>query len=300
MWALNSSKARSQVEARQSGSTRKRISRKNLATITLPIAPRPEQDRIVAAIEEHISRLESAEGLLGSAGQRSVSLRAAVIDAIAGTDAEAVLLGEIVDVLDSQRVPVNAKEREARQGDVPYYGATGPVGWIDTPLFNEELVLLGEDGAPFLNRKKPKAYMIRGPAWVNNHAHVLRARSMTSNRFLLHALNSVDYTSYVNGTTRLKLTQVAMREIRLPLPPRSEQDAIVASLEAQLSALNAVATTIDYSLVRSEQLRRSILERAFTGQLVAQDPNDEPASALLARIAAERPATTKPKRKTRA
>lgn len=110
-------------------------------------------------------------------------------------------LGDVCDVLDAQRVPVNARERARRVGNVPYYGATGQVGWIDDALFNEELVLLGEDGAPFLDAGKPKAYMIQGPAWVNNHAHVLRARAATTNRFLLHALNAVDYRPFVNGTT---------------------------------------------------------------------------------------------------
>jgi type I restriction enzyme S subunit len=85
-------------------------------------------------------------------------------------------LGDLVEVLDRFRVPVNAEERAGRQGKIPYYGATGQVGWIDNFLFDEELVLLGEDGAPFLDPQKPKAYTIRGKSWVNNHAHVLRGR----------------------------------------------------------------------------------------------------------------------------
>src|SRR4249919_2352861 len=120
----------------------------------------------------------------------------------------------IADNLDSQRVPVNQTERAARPGVVPYYGATGQVGWIDRPLFNEELCLLGEDGAPFLERDKPKAYLIGGPSWVNNHAHVLRAlNGATSNRFLKYVLDWTDYGPHVNGTTRLKLTKGALANI---------------------------------------------------------------------------------------
>ena len=70
------------------------------------------------------------------------------------------MLEDVVDILDSQRVPVNAKERENRKAKIPYYGATGQVGWIDDYLFDEELVLLGEDGAPFLDANKQKAYII--------------------------------------------------------------------------------------------------------------------------------------------
>lgn len=83
-------------------------------------------------------------------------------------------LSECVDVLDSKRIPINSKERALRVGPIPYYGATGQVGWIDDYLFDEELVLLGEDGAPFLDKSKPIAYVIEGKSWVNNHAHVLR------------------------------------------------------------------------------------------------------------------------------
>ena len=86
-------------------------------------------------------------------------------------------LGTVVDILDSQRVPINSEERAKRLGKVPYYGATGQVGWIDDHLFDEELVLLGEDGAPFLESTKPKAYLIEGRSWVNNHAHVLRGKN---------------------------------------------------------------------------------------------------------------------------
>ena len=167
-------------------------------------------------------------------------------------------LDEVCDVLDSRRVPVNAKERAERPGTVPYFGATGQVGWIDRPLFNEELLLLGEDGAPFLDVSKPKAYLIRGPAWVNNHAHVLRARTVTSNRFLLHALNWTDYRRFVNGTTRLKLTQAAMNVIPVPLPPLVEQQRIVAAIEEQLSRLDTAE-----QLLRSALQRCGVLYRSF-------------------------------------
>ena len=183
-------------------------------------------------------------------------------------------LGEVCDVLDSRRVPVNAKERAGRPGTVPYFGATGQVGWIDRPLFNEELLLLGEDGAPFLDASKPKAYLIRGPAWVNNHAHVLRARTVTSNRFLLHALNWTDYRRFVNGTTRLKLTQAAMNVIPVPLPPLAEQERIVAAIEEQLSRLDTAEQLLRGALQRCDVLYRSFMRTLEAWPLV-------PLAALL-------------------
>jgi len=159
-------------------------------------------------------------------------------------------LAEVAEVLDSRRIPVNAKERAKRLGPVPYYGATGRVGWIDEALFDEELVLLGEDGAPFLDSRKPKAYRISGPAWVNNHAHVLRARPVTTNLFLKFVLDSADYRPFVRGTTRLKLTQKDMRAIPIPLPPLNEQQRIVATLEEQFSRLDAAEASLEGALMR--------------------------------------------------
>jgi type I restriction enzyme S subunit len=172
--------------------------------------------------------------------------------------------GDVVDVLDHLRVPVNKTERAARHGDVPYYGATGQVGWIDEPLFDEELCLLGEDGAPFLESSRPKAYVIDGPSWVNNHAHVLRpCQQVIDARFLKYALDQADYRPYVTGTTRLKLTKSAMTQIRLPIPPLPEQRRIAAAIEELLSRLDAATNTFRVLRIRLSALERSALTRAL-------------------------------------
>lgn len=173
-------------------------------------------------------------------------------------------LGSIVDILDAQRVPVNKAERAKRSGSVPYYGATGQVGWINEPIFDEELLLVGEDGVPFLDPAKLKSYIIRGPSWVNNHAHVLRSLSgITSNRYLMHFLNWFDYRSYVNGTTRLKLTQGSLRVIPVRLPPQAEQERIVERIERIFAYLDAAKTTLEVLHDKLKHLRSAILTDAF-------------------------------------
>jgi len=150
-------------------------------------------------------------------------------------------LGDIAEVLDRLRKPISGAEREKRIGDVPYYGATGLAGWIDKPIFDEELVLLGEDAIDFLNPDVHKAYLISGPSWVNNHAHVLRAkREKVISFFLMEALNAVDYSQFVAFGTRSKLTQGAMMGISIPVPPIVEQKRIVdvvSSVDAYIDAL---------------------------------------------------------------
>ncbi len=128
---------------------------------------------------------------------------------------------------DSYRKPINSYDRKNRvlgkskDELYPYYGATGQIGFIDDFLFNGEYILLGEDAAPFLDKKAQKAYMIKGKSWVNNHAHILQ--SLVFPEYLTNCLNSIDYFDYVYGTTRLKLTQENMNRILVPVPSIEEQ-----------------------------------------------------------------------------
>ena len=182
----------------------------------------------------------------------------------------------VVDILDRHRVPVSAKERAKRPGTVPYYGATGQVGTIDEKLFDEPLVLLGEDGVPFLDPLASKAYLIEGPAWVNNHAHVLRVTGSLDRTFLKYWLDVVDYRGHVNGTTRLKLTQGAMRRLPVPVPPLPEQRKIIEAI----GRLTSIVTNADGMLMgcrtRATAVRRSLANR------LADQENFVPVSGVLA------------------
>ena len=143
----------------------------------------------------------------------------------------------------------------------PYYGATGQVGWIDSFLTDGEYILLGEDGAPFLNPYAEKAYIIYGKTWVNNHAHILRSK--TNNEFLCYYLNYFNYKNYVSGTTRLKLTQAQMRKIPIPNIPSDEQSRIVASIEELFSKLDKAVDTLKTTKEQLEVYRQTILVDAF-------------------------------------
>ncbi|MBE9485238.1 MAG: restriction endonuclease subunit S, partial [Bacteroidetes bacterium] len=206
-------------------------------------------------------------------------------------------LENCVDILDGQRIPVNSKEREKRKGDIPYYGATGRVGWIDDYIFDGELLLVGEDGAPFFDKTKHVAYIINGKSWVNNHAHVLRAiKEITSNRFLCNYLNLFDYQGFVKGTTRLKLNQGSMKNIPTPLPPLLEQRAIVHRIENLFHRTSEVGERVTAAIAHADRLTQSILAKAFRGELVPHDLDDAPASVLLERIRKERTELKKKKK----
>lgn len=178
------------------------------------------------------------------------------------------LIGGFAECLDSYRKPVNASEREKRQGNIPYYGATGQVGWIDDYLTNENLVLVGEDGAPFLDPIKDKAYIIEGKAWVNNHAHILRSfYGKDGNLFLMHYLNQFNYKNYVNGTTRLKLTQSSLQNFSIPLPSPATITKIVTHIESLFSKLDEAAQKVQGVIDSHEARKQAILHKAFSGEL---------------------------------
>ena len=143
----------------------------------------------------------------------------------------AIPVDSVAFSLDHLRVPVNKDERLERNGNVPYYGANGRVGWIDKSLFNEPLVLVVEDET-FIGRTKPFSYLISGPSWVNNHAHVLRPSSVISPDFLNFSLMYYPFSPLTSGTTgRRKLTQPTLLGIKIPVPPLDEQKRIVQKVK---------------------------------------------------------------------
>ena len=183
-------------------------------------------------------------------------------------------LENIVEILDSMRIPVNNKERQKRiEGKdfnklYPYYGATGEVGKIDDFIFDEELIALGEDGVPFFEGQKNKAYMLYGKTWVNNHAHVLKAiQGLSHNKFLCYFLNQFDYHDYVNGGTRLKLTQANMRKIPVRFAPFSEQKIIAEKLDTLLAQVDSTKARLEQIPQILKRFRQVVLAAIVNGKL---------------------------------
>jgi type I restriction enzyme, S subunit len=170
---------------------------------------------------------------------------------------------DIVELHDNRRIPLNAKQREEKQGPFPYYGANGQVDSIDEYIFEGNYILLAEDGGHFDDNSKKVAYEVTGKFWVNNHAHVLSPRNDTLLRFLTYRLNSIDWMHYVGGSTRLKLTQEGLRKVVFPLPPLAEQQRIVARLDAMLGHLQRARCELQGVAALAEQAREAIVKASF-------------------------------------
>jgi len=132
---------------------------------------------------------------------------------------ETKTLNQISENFDSKRVPITKNIRSA--GTIPYYGASGIVDYVGEYLFDEDLLLVSEDGANLLARTYPIAFSISGKAWINNHAHVLKFRNTITQKFVELYLNSIKLDDFVSGMAQPKLNQSMLNKIHIPLPPLS-------------------------------------------------------------------------------
>ena len=139
-----------------------------------------------------------------------------------------ILLEDCCEILDSQRVPITATNRA--EGPYPYYGANGVQDYVDDYIFDDELVLLAEDGGNFGSKTKPIAYRVSGKCWVNNHAHVIKPKNRIDVDFLCYSLMFYNTDGLVNGATRQKLTQATMRKMLIPDLSKEQQLDIVNQL----------------------------------------------------------------------
>ena len=144
-----------------------------------------------------------------------------------------VKVSDVCEILDNMRVPITASERKA--GIYPYYGANGIQDYVDDFIFDDELVLLAEDGGHFGSKTKPIAYRVSGKCWINNHAHVLKPRESMNVDYLCYAIMFYDVLPLISGTTRAKLNKRAIEKMIISKPPLEVQKQIAEALaEANL------------------------------------------------------------------
>ncbi len=171
-------------------------------------------------------------------------------------------LGEAVEFLDSQRRPVKVGDRAKMRGSIPYYGASGVVDHVDRYLFDEDLILLGEDGENILSRVVPLAFKISGKSWVNNHAHVLRPRREFDIDFLTAYLQSLDYSGLNTGTAQPKLNKQSCLTIQVAKPPVAEQRAIATALRDT----GRLIDSLERLIAKKQSVKQGLMQQLLTGR----------------------------------
>lgn len=161
-------------------------------------------------------------------------------------------LKDCVVFLDSKRIPIKSDDRSSIKGSVPYYGASGIIDYVKDYIFNEDLILLSEDGANILDRKYRIAFEVHGKSWVNNHAHVLRPSNGYNLTFLTEYLESKDYSLYNTGTAQPKLNREICEKIPMTIPSIEEQvkignflSTLNDRIETQIKIINKTKTLIN-------------------------------------------------------
>jgi len=266
------------------GSTFLELGAEALASFRVPLPERRTQSAIADFLDRECERIEAirtATQELPRSGRTYLVRRREELLSRHRT----VALRRAVTVLDHMRVPLNREERASRPGPFPYWGANAIQDYVDDFLFDEPLVLVSEDGGPFLDDARDVAWSVSGPTWVNNHAHVLRPRNDWQAGFLAESLNVVNYAAYLTGATRDKLTQDELRRIRIPCAEPDEQRAIVQQIDdlrGQVVRATNLVTRIDGLLT---EYRDALITEAVTGKLdVTRLPDaqlDESARAAL-------------------
>ena len=210
-------------------------------------------------------------------------------------------LRSFVEILNGARKPVSAKIRRGMQGDIPYYGATGVIDYLNDYTHEGRFLLVGEDGANLLSKVKDLSFFFEGKIWVNNHAHVLREKQGVSLDFIKIAINALDLEPWVTGSAQPKLTKRSLETLPIPYLQYDKQKEIVRRVDQLFTFADQVEKQVENAQSRVNRLTQSILAKAFRGELTAQwraeNPElisgDNSAEALLERIKAEKAAHAK-------
>ena len=204
------------------------ITKGDLEKIQIPLPPLEVQKEIVAEIEGYQKVIDGARSVVDNY-RPHISIH---------PDWPKRALGSLAENLDSRRVPITQGDRKA--GLYPYYGASGIVDYVADYIFDEDILLVSEDGANLLARSTPISFSVSGKCWVNNHAHVLKFDNPARQKFVEVYLNSISIEEFVTGAAQPKLNQQALNSIPIPIPDDvATQQTIVAEIEAEQALITA-------------------------------------------------------------
>lgn len=227
-----------------------------------------EQKRIVKTLDEAFVAIAKAKENIEENLQNSHELFESYLKDIFANpkgDWEIKKINQLSENLDSRRIPITKKLR--RSGIYPYYGASGIVDCVSEYIFDEDALLVSEDGANLVARSTPIAFSVSGKYWVNNHAHILKFEELTTQRLVEYYFSSIKIDRYVTGAAQPKLSQRMLNLIDIPVPTLDEQKEIVTKLDALSAETKKLEEIYKHKLALLDELKKSLLQQAFTGQL---------------------------------
>lgn len=256
-YLLTSEKVRSFAISQMNGSTgRQRVQTDALAAYQVRIPDLDEQRAIVELLSSLDDKIEWNRGIMAKILELGSALLAEAL--IHGFDS--LRIDEVADFQNRRRIPLSQRERANRMGPYPYYGATGIFGNVDDFIFDEILVLIGEDGSVVQENGSPFSQYIWGKSWINNHAHAIRGKGI-STELLYLLLRDADVRPLVTGAAQPKLNMGNLKSLRIELPVGKR----LSTLESRLSELFGLYRARADEAKTLERLRDSLLPELLSG-----------------------------------
>lgn len=141
-----------------------------------------------------------------------------------------IKLGDLIVNYDRKRVPLSSRERAAKQGVYPYYGATSIMDYVDDYLFDGKYILLGEDGTVIDENGKPVLQIAEGKFWCNNHAHIIQNTELVTFDYLYYLLKNTNVNSIVTGAVQPKISQSNLNNLEVEFHPNKEEQRKIAAV----------------------------------------------------------------------
>ncbi len=243
------------------GATVERILLSNMGEWPVEVPSLPTQRAIAEVLGALDDKIAANDGVR-IAAKNAISQRLALE---VSRSSRVIRLGEVAEFHNRKRIPLSSRERSDRPGAVPYWGANGVVGYVDEALFDERLVLVGEDGSVRTDDGHPVVHYVWGPAWVNNHAHVLTGRGVTT-ELLRYLLAAADVTHLVTGAVQPKLSMGNLRqlELRIPVAGLADQEGLCVLLQERIVAAAEESRHL-------ATLRDTLLPHLMSGRITVRD-----------------------------
>jgi type I restriction enzyme, S subunit len=245
-----------------SGSGQTNLRKQEVLDCPVLLPPLPEQTAIATALSDMDELIDQTEKLIEKKKAIKQGLMQELLRPKEGW--VKITIDQCCDILNNLRQPLNDSERQKMKGDIPYCGANGVVDFINEYLTDEDIILMAEDGGYFDEYKtRPIAYRMSGKCWVNNHAHILRAKMNFNQDFIYYSVVHKNILDYINGGTRAKLNKSELKNIEIFCPIKSKQDDI----SKILSDIDLQIVALENYVVKFKLQKQGMMQALLTGKI---------------------------------
>ncbi|WP_372863494.1 restriction endonuclease subunit S [Psychrobacter sp.] len=269
---LHSDIAKNRFGISSSGSSQSALNLTVLRSLKVPVPPFPEQQKIAKILSTWDKAISTTERLIDNSTQQKKALMQQLLtgkkrllddkgERFEG-EWETAPLKDCVTFLNGMRKPIKQEDRADIQGQYPYFGATGIIDYVNDYIFDDELILLGEDGENILSRVVPHVFMVSGKIWVNNHAHVMKANKDKNSEFLCIYLESLDYRKFNSGSAQPKINKAVCEKIPVHFPSSNEQNKIATVL----TNADKEIELLEQQLADLQQEKKALMQVLLTGK----------------------------------